>query len=419
MSLPDTREQLSDLQGVLQVARRLGVTMDLREMLTHVEQAALSVMDCERASVFIYDEKTDELVGYVATGAEGLRISAKRGIVGEAVRSRQTINVPDAYADQRFNPQVDVQTGFRTRNMLTLPLIGLNEKVVGALQVLNSRRGSFGEWDEQLAGTLAAQAGAAIQRQLLLDQLVAKQKLEQDLAIARSIQQQLLPTDPPRVQGFDIAGWNKPADETGGDAFDFMPLGDGRLAVTVADATGHGIGPALVIAECRALLRATVGFSRDSNQIMRWVNDLLVKDLPAGRFVTCFFGLLDPLTAEMHYASAGHGPLLFFRGGRNEVAELSATGIPLGVMEDMDYTSGGPLSFERGDMLVVVTDGFFEWIDTHRRQYGLERLIERIRTHRDLPAGEIIQDIYQDVMRFGNGTVQQDDLTAIVIKRTT
>jgi sigma-B regulation protein RsbU (phosphoserine phosphatase) len=417
MTLPDIHEQVSDLKGVLDVARQLGATTDLRTMLTYIERAARSVMDCERASVFLYDEAADELYGYVATGVEGLRISAKRGIAGQAVRDRRTINVPDAYADPRFNPRVDMETGFRTRNILTLPLIGLNDRVVGALQMLNSQRGAFTEWDERLAETLAAQAGAAVQRQTLLDQYAEKLKLEHDLSVARLIQQQLLPDQPPTVDGFDIAGWNKPADQTGGDAFDFMQLDTGQLAITIADATGHGIGPALVIAECRALLRATVCFSSDPEQIVSRVNSLLVKDLPMGRFVTCFFGLLDPAESVLHYSSAGHAPILYLRAAGDEIVDLPANGIPLGIMPDMALVASEPIGFQPGDLLVVVTDGFFEWMGPDQQQFGIDRLTEVIRRNRDRPATELIRILYESVLQFGKGTDQQDDLTAIVIKR--
>jgi phosphoserine phosphatase RsbU/P len=418
MSLPDIREQLSDLKGVLSVARELGATTDLRAVLSHIERAARSVMDCERASVFLYYAGTDELCTYVATGVEGLRIPASRGICGEALRTRRPINVPDAYADPRFNPQVDVQTGYRTRNLLTLPLMGVDDRVVGVLQMLNSLRGGFGEWDEQLAVTLAAQAGAAIQREMLLEQYAAKQKLENDLAIARSIQQQLLPEGPPEVDGFDIAGWNKPADQTGGDIYDFMHLEDGRLAVIIADATGHGIGPALVIAECRALLRATTCFTDDTNRIMTLVNKLLFEDLAADRFVTCFFGLLDPRNRTLRYCSAGHGPLLFFRSSNEEIVEYSATGMPLGIVGEMDFASVEPIIFQPGDMMVLVTDGFFEWLGLNSEQFGMDRLIETINRNKSRPSVELIEALYQSVLEYGVGTSQQDDLTAVVLKAT-
>src|SRR5439155_2452087 len=121
----------------------------------------------------------------------------------------------------------------------------------------------FDPWDHELVKTFSAQVGVAVQRQLLLEHYAEKQRIERDLNIARDIQQGLLPKADAKLSGFDIAGWNKPADETGGDCYDYLPLADGSLAITIADATGHGIGPALMIAECRALFRATVSLSQD------------------------------------------------------------------------------------------------------------------------------------------------------------
>jgi len=417
MDLPGIEEQLSDLKGVLVVARELGATVDLRTMLSRIEGASRHVMESERASVFLYDAETDELYSYVATGVEEIRFSSKLGLAGAAIQERQPINVPDAYADSRFNPEVDRRTGFRTRNVLTLPLMGLDDTVVGALQVLNKEQGNYTTWDEQLAATLAAQAGAAIQRQVLLEQYAEKQKLERDLDIARTIQQELLPDAPPEVDGFDIAGWNKPADQTGGDAFDFMSLGDGRLAITIADATGHGIGPALVIAECRALLRATALASDEPSEIMARVNDLLVDDLPSDRFVTCFFGLLDPSDASLRFSSGGHGPLLYFRAADGQVVELPTTGLPLGIMSGMRCDPVPPVAFQSGDMLVLVTDGFFEWLNANNEQFGMARLFDVIRNSRHRPSTDLIQTLYQEVLRFAGGTPQADDLTAVVIKK--
>lgn len=418
MTLPDIHEQLSDLEGVLVVARKLGATVDLHTMLTHIEQAARKVMECERASVFLYDRKTDELYSYVATGVEEIRFSAGQGLAGAAVETRRPVNVTDAYSDDRFNSEVDKVTGFRTRNVLSLPLLGLDETIVGVLQMLNKTTGDFSAWDEQLAATLAAQAGAAVQRQMLLDEYAEKQKLERDLDIARVIQQELLPDAAPDVPGFDIAGWNRPAEQTGGDAFDFMPLESGRLAITIADATGHGIGPALVIAECRALLRATAVSGGDPDSIMIRVNDLLVEDLPTDRFVTCFFGLLSPDDATLEYCSGGHGPLFHFRAATDEITELSATGIPLGIMPNIDFETAAPIVLEPGDMMILITDGFFEWLGPHDEQYGTQRVADLVRRNKDIPAAELIDKLYRGVLGFAQGTEQADDLTAVIIKKT-
>jgi phosphoserine phosphatase RsbU/P len=412
----DTR-RVTDLQTVLKVTRDLAGTTELTPLLHQIERAALQVLQCERASVFIYDAQTHELYSRMATGVDEIRFSADQGIAGEAARKSEVIIVADAYADKRFNPEIDRKTGFTTRNMVTFPLRGLDNSTVGVLQVLNKSTGPFDAWDRDLVETLGAQIGVVLQRQLLLEQYAEKQRIQADLNIAREIQQRLLPKEPPAVPGFDIAGWNKPADETGGDCFDFIPLGDGSLAVTIADATGHGVGPALVIAECRALFRATVLLSADLAAVVGNINNLLCADLPTDRFVTAFFGVLSAKERTLHYISAGHGPLFRYLRREDRVLELKADTVPLGIMPGMVCDPPQGFVLEPGDMMVLVTDGFAEWIGTDGEQVGQERLCDVIRRYRDSPCAEIIQALHQMVLEFAGGTHQADDLTAVVIKK--
>jgi len=250
-SLP---ERVVDLERLLGVARRLGATVDLDTMLAAIVDAATSLLDCERATVFLYDAAADELCSRIATGIADspisvIRFPATRGIAGDVVKTGATVNLLDAYADPRFNPDFDRASGFRTRSMLAVRLAEHDDTPVGVLQLLNKRCGAFDGRDEEIAGFLGSQAGVAIQRQRLLDHVAEKRRIERDLSIARSIQQGLPPREEPQVPGFDIAGWSGPADETGGDFFDFLPLSAGRFALAIADATGHGIGPALVSVE--------------------------------------------------------------------------------------------------------------------------------------------------------------------------
>jgi phosphoserine phosphatase len=382
-----------------------------------IEQATLRTLDCERIGIFLYDPQSDELYSRLATGQTGIRFPARRGIAGEAFHTQSVINVPDAYADPRFNPEVDRKTGFQTRNLLTCPLLGLEGQPVGVVQVLNKRGRSFDTWDEELVRTLSAQAGVALQRQMLVDERIEMQRMQEDLRIARDIQQHLLPRATPRVEGYDIAGWNRPAEETGGDFFDFQMLMSGPLAVTIADVTGHGVGPALIAAECRALLRASLSLTQHLERVLALVNDLLNADLPDDRFVTAFVGLLEPAEHRFAYISAGHGPLFHFVKATGEVSELPTSGLPLGVIANRSYELSRDLIFEPGDLLMFITDGFVEWPDPARQRFGSANVQALIRRHHAQPAAELIQTIYRAVREFSRGTKQEDDLTAVVIKR--
>jgi phosphoserine phosphatase len=206
--------QIEKLRCILDISRRLAATTDLDELLSMIIEAARQVLDCERATIFLYDPERHELFSRVATAAESIRFPADRGIAGAAATQGAVVNVPDAYADPRFNPQIDRETGFRTRNLLTLPLENLDGDLMGVLQALNKPAGPFDRTDEDLACVLGAQAGVALHRWRLLEEFAAKQRMARDLELARTIQQAQFPEDAPVVPGYQIAGWNRPADET-------------------------------------------------------------------------------------------------------------------------------------------------------------------------------------------------------------
>jgi serine phosphatase RsbU (regulator of sigma subunit) len=242
-------------------------------------------------------------------------------------------------------------------------------------------------------------------------------QLEHDLGIARSIQEGLLPKTPPQVAGFDIAGWNQPADETGGDYFDWQQLGDGRIAVTVADVTGHGIGPAIGMAACRAYARGGLLADTDLQCFLGRLNKLLYHDLPAEKFVTMAAGLLNPGQSTLQLISAGHGPLLFYSSAEDRFRSYDAQGIPLGLLPCFSYSDPQELRFALGDILVLITDGFVEWANAADEEFGEKRVKEAVRASRDKPSAAIISELYSAVVKFAGSAPQADDLTALVVKR--
>ncbi|MCE9631606.1 MAG: SpoIIE family protein phosphatase [Planctomycetia bacterium] len=414
---------IADLERLLEVARRLGATVDLDELLASSVAAATDLLGCERATVFLYDAAADELRSRVATGIADspiseIRFPASRGIAGEVARTGQLVNLPDAYADPRFNPEFDRASGFLTRSMLAVRLTDHGDATVGVLQLLNKRTGPFDARDEEIAGFLANQAGVAIQRQQLLEHFAEKQKLQRDLNIARTIQQGLLPHEQPLISGFDVAGWNQPAEETGGDFFDFLPLDDDRLAVVIADVTGHGVGPAIVMAGARAMIRGGLRGVSGLDRAVTDVHQLLCLDMPEGRFVTAFCGLLSAAAGTVEFMSAGQGPILLYDAAKGDVSELPAQGLPLAFFPEAVYENPTRVELAIGDVLVLLTDGFYEWERADGESFGQERVCELIRRHHHLPATDLIEVLFKAVVEFSAGGPQLDDLTAIIVRRT-
>ncbi|HSE18689.1 MAG TPA: SpoIIE family protein phosphatase [Pyrinomonadaceae bacterium] len=265
-----------------------------------------------------------------------------------------------------------------------------------------------------VAGQIRGYVTVAVREAKLEGELA---QINHDLDIARSIQQGLLPASPPQLDHFEIAGWNQPANQTGGDYFDWQVLPDGQIAISVGDATGHGIGPALVSALCRAYARASFLVDNKHDQVLERLNSLLANDLGDDRFVTFAVIFLNPASAKVKVLSAGHGPILWYRRARNKLENFEAQGIPLGMIAGMSYEDSRIKCLQAGDMIVLVTDGFYEWQNPESEEFGMERLKETIHQARDCSADEVIARLYAAVKDFSRGTKQNDDLTAVVLKR--
>ncbi len=269
-----------------------------------------------------------------------------------------------------------------------------------------------------VAGTIAGQIRHHMAAALHDAENRAKSaQMEHDLEIARSIHQGFLPETFPPTDGFDVAAWNQPAGEIGWDYFDWQRLGDGRLAVTVADVAGYGIGAALCMASCRAYARATLAAEPELRSALGRVNRLLYADLPPERFVTLAVGLLDPDEATMELISAGHGPLLFYLSAEKRFRSYDAQGVPLGLLPDPNYLPHQLLRFGPGDIFAFFTEGFIEWANPQGEEFGQKRLKEVIQVNSHRPAKAIIASLYAALVEFTGSTPQPDDLTVVILKR--
>jgi len=266
-----------------------------------------------------------------------------------------------------------------------------------------------------IAGEIRKQVDAALREARTRRQL---EQVEHDLALARSIQRSLLPSTPLKIEGFEIGGWNQPADQTGGDYYDWQVLPNGNVVAELADVTGHGIGPALLAAVCRAYARANFSLGNGLLASMEQLNAELISDVGEGRFVTFVAAVCRPGSPRVELLSAGHGPLFVYVLNEDRFEDIGAQGLPLGISSCLMSDPPATLELNAGDLLVLTTDGFFEWTNREGEQFGVKRLKETIRRSSQKPPCELISSLYEAVLAFSGGTSQQDDLTAVVIKRT-
>jgi phosphoserine phosphatase len=409
------------LWRILDVTRQLSTPIELDDMLVLVVDVARDVLRAERGTVFLYDKENHELFAEVGTGLEieEIRFPADQGIAGICARTSSIVNVPDAYSHEGFNPEIDKKMGYRTRCILSVPLVGLDDSLVGVLQLINKTEGPFNSEDERVAEVLASQCAVALQRARLLREYIIKQKIEHDLTLAREIQRELLPDSMPEIEGYDLAGWNEPADQTGGDIFDAISFDHGKVLLLLADASGHGLGPALSVTQFLAMVRIAFRLQSNLFDLHSHTNNQLVEDLTAERFITAFIGLLEAEYNTIIYHACGQAPLLHYHNLTGEVDVLAASALPLGIMPDIPLEAPDPIRMKKGDIFALISDGIFEQVDNAGEQFGVERTINLIRENSMLRMNEVVKKIYSAVVLHAGKAVQDDDMTIVLVKRDT
>ena len=243
-------------------------------------------------------------------------------------------------------------------------------------------------------------------------------QVEHELQIARSIQRSLLPKVRPQIRGFEVAGWSQSADDTGGDFYDWKRLHDGSWVMILADVTGHGIGPAILASVCRAYSRAIFNVRGTLEKMLKNINESFAEDLTPERFATFVAAVCHDGSDELELLSAGHAPIFVYSSENKRLNILDAQALPLGVFPDLWEAMPVKITMKPGDIVALITDGFLEWENNSGEQFGSDRLGAVIRqfSHQELEV--IIAELYESVLDFANGTRQQDDLTAVLIKRS-
>jgi phosphoserine phosphatase len=416
--MPDPAPISADqMRQVLDVSRLLVVTADLDLLLRRIAEAATSLLAAERASIFLHDPSRHQLWTKVALGAAEIRVPDSAGIVGFVFQSNKLLNIHDAYADSRFNREVDKKTGFVTRNLLTIPLPDVDRQPIGVLQVVNKIGGSFGGHDESMIGLLADQAGVAIQRYKLQQAAVVSAELRHEMELARRVQERLIPQCAPEIAGLQAVGWSLPASIAGGDAFDLWKTGDGRLGIFLGDASGHGLAPAMIVSQARTLMRALAEIDCNPQWLLSRVNSRLAMDMEDSRFVTAFAGCVGA-DGALNWWSAGHGPIFVRRCPTDPVEMLSPQCPPIGVDPDMPLENPASVQLAPGGQVIILSDGIFEAPHHENRElFGLTRVIEIFDRCVQRDAAELLTCIREEMIRWQGREEPVDDQTVVIVRR--
>jgi serine phosphatase RsbU (regulator of sigma subunit)/CRP-like cAMP-binding protein len=409
--------EMEKMQRLIEASKALNSTLDLGKLLDIILDIALKMVGGDRGTVYLVDSRKEELWSIILRGHTQvtIRLPFGRGIAGYVAASGDTLNIPDAYLDPRFNPDVDRQTGYRTKTILCMPMKNKDGETIGVFQLLNKHGGQFTPEDENFIAALSTHAALAIENARLYEQEKALAVIRQEVRLAAKIQSDLLPKSVPAIAGYDLAGTSLPAQMVGGDYFDFIPLEDGRLGICLGDVSGKGMPAALLMANLQATLRGQTLLGGDAASCVRRSNRLLYESTSAEKFVTLVYGALDPNTHVFRYTNAGHDhPCLFRETG--EPFRLDSGGIVLGILADYEYEAAS-VEFAPGDVLVVYSDGICESMNPELEQFGVDRMVRAARGALGGSASDIMAAIVDAAKAHAGTEPQYDDMTVVVVKR--
>jgi sigma-B regulation protein RsbU (phosphoserine phosphatase) len=414
-----SRNEVERLRQLIDATKSLNSTLDLEKLLDVILETALHIVDGERGTVYLLNDDGTEIWTKVARGLDRdkrktIRLPIGKGIAGYVAATGDTINIPDAYLDPRFDPEFDRVTGYHTKSILCAPMKDREGKIVGVFQLLNKNNGVFTDSDATIIDALSVHAAIAIENARLVLQEKEKIRIERDLAAALEVQTSLLPLHPPDVPGYEFVALTVPALEVAGDLYDFIRLDQYRVAITIGDVSGKGLPAALLMAHIQASVRDVAHEASSASACTTLLNDRLVQTTGAEKFVTLVYAVLDAAHNALRYTNGGHNPPVCATA--EGVRTLTTGGTLLGIVEGMTFEEE-IVPIAPGDVIVFYSDGISESMNEQQELFGDDRLAQLIGEHRSLPVDRLKEEIFSAVRQHQGNAPQADDMTLVIIRR--
>jgi sigma-B regulation protein RsbU (phosphoserine phosphatase) len=407
------KKKTLETETLLEVEKSLSSTLNLNELLEIILDSLQKVVKYDAAGIFLVDKNKQEIEHIKARGFDpalepDLKLKIGEGLAGWAAKTRQGLIVPNVQQDSRY-----VEARVETKSEMVVPILAENQ-MIGVFNLESDVADAYDQDDLELLEAFASLAAVSLERARQHEEILEKRKLEEELSIARRIQQSFLPRRKPQLPGFDISGINIPSETVGGDYYDFIPIIDKQIGMVVGDVSGKGIPAALIMASFRAGLIAEIRNNYAIRSIMYKVNNLLFESTEPDIYVTAVYGVLDTKNSIFTFSNAGHNAPIWRRVD-GEMEYLTEGGIALGMFENSKYEER-PLGLGPGEIIIFYTDGVTEAKNEKDEEFGTRRLKRVISESHQLGARQIRENIRSAVEDFTGLLRQEDDLTMIVVK---
>jgi len=345
------------------------------------------------------------------------RIAEGEGVVGEAALGRPVL-IEDPERDPRV-PRYEEDL-LRVDCAVAAPM-RFHDRVLGVIVLVNRADGvPFTRSDLTLLESIAEQASVSVHFSQLREAVEEKRRIDHDLNLARRIQKSLLPERTPEVPGFELAAFNQPALEVGGDYYDFLPLGEGAWGLVIADVSGKGVSGAIIMALCRSVLRSHARHLQDPLSVLREVDRFVCEDIAEDMFISMLYAVLDVGSHTLKLVRAGHEKPLHYCAAEGEVRVVESRGIAIGIADPGTFDKqleAVELELEPGDVLLMYTDGIVEAMDRNGNEWGIKRLVEALRQAAPGGAAAVADAVRERLDRFTAGAAKYDDITLLVLSR--
>lgn len=411
------RTAVEELSILNSLAQQIGALHSSAEIIETIVRRAIRAVGAEQGVITLVDRNGTDPMRTLVREITGRHPAAlfhfHQSLLGWMLIHKQPLLVSDPATDARFQ---GVKWDSSIRSLLSAPLT-VKAEVIAVLTVYNKKDvGGFTPGDQRLLSIIAAQSAQVVENARLYEEEKTLVRLRSEMDIAAEIQRDLLPRKAPRIPGYEILGHSIPAEQVGGDYFDYLPLEDGRLGLAIGDVSGKGMPAALYMAVCRGLLHALAGKHNEPHAAIADLNAIACKDSTSPVFITLFYSVLDPDTGILQYCSGGHNLPVLIRADGRVFALRRSDGMLVGIMPNIRYTSDS-ITLAPGDTLVLYTDGVTEAENPRRELFG-ERQLESVLTGcANLTADEIIQRVTSSVTDFVGAHPQSDDITVVVLRR--
>jgi sigma-B regulation protein RsbU (phosphoserine phosphatase) len=414
--LKGIEKKLESFKTLMEVSAIISSTLDLDDLMTLVMEKAKYVMQAEACSILLYNRSTDKLEFEVALCADEsisgalkktISLGMGQGIAGWVAENKRPLVIDDVSKDSRFFGGADRLTGFTTKKLIAVPLIGRGG-LIGVAEIINPGRKDY---DMEMFELLCKQFAISIENALYHKESLARERLRQELEIASSLQKSFLPESPVLTRnGITVSAVNIPASQVGGDIYDFIDTASGKIGVLIGDVSGKGISAALFMAKIISDFRYIAHTTDSPGAVLGRLNSNLSRT-PRGMFLTAIYMVVDASTGSLNISVAGHPPLLRLSEGRLTVMNMEA-GPPLGILP-MEYADS-TLTLKKGDRIILLTDGVFEAKNKKGERIGFEDISGFIKDN--IREEELIGKIVEHVNDFSEGADMADDLTILELR---